>query len=339
MKANKLTELPPPPSLMASLLSGFDAITRSISLILFPVALDMLLWLGPHLNIGRVINEYWRQMTALSNPGTAGSAEFIQANQELWNYFGENMNLFALLRAYPVGIPSLMASRLPTLIPGDGEPLTLYMSSILELVGMSFALTVIGLVIGSLYYQGVSEAALSKQVNWASVLKRWPRASINVLLLALVWIMLFIVVSIPASCIISALVFTSPTFSRVALLLFLAGLMWLIFPLLFSAHGIFVHGNTMLVSLKRSLTLTRMTLPSTGMLFLAVITISQGLDILWRVPAENSWFTLVGIFGHAFVITGLLSATFVYYRNADRWVQRVYAHWSQLSTVPPKSLS
>jgi hypothetical protein len=66
----------------------------------------MLLWLGPHLNIGRVINEYWRQMTALSGSGTSGSAEFIQSNQELWNYFGENMNLFALLRAYPVAFPA-----------------------------------------------------------------------------------------------------------------------------------------------------------------------------------------------------------------------------------------
>jgi hypothetical protein len=324
---------------MASLLAGFDAITRSVSLILFPVALDMLLWLGPHLNIGRVINEYWRQMTALSGSGTSGSAEFLQSNQELWNYFGENMNLFALLRAYPVGVPSLMASRLPSVIPGEGAPNTFYLSSILDMVVLSLIITIVGLVIGSLYYQGVSEAALSKQVNWISILKRWPRSTVRVILLALLWVVLFIAVSIPASCIISALVITSPALSRITLLLFLAGLMWLIFPLLLSAHGIFVNGNPMLLSVRKSLTLTRMTLPSTGMLFLAVLTISQGMDILWRIPAENSWFTLVGILGHAFVTTSLLSATFVYYRNADRWVQRVFAHWNQLSTIQPKSLS
>jgi hypothetical protein len=339
MKAKKVSELPPPPSLMASLLAGFDAITRSVGLILFPVALDILLWLGPHLNIGRVVDEYWRQMAAFSGSGTAGSAEFLQSNQELWNYFGENMNLFALLRAYPVGITSLMASRLPASIPGGGAPNTLYLSSVWEIVVLSLTITVIGLTIGSLYFQGVSEAALSKKVNWPAVLKRWPRATVQVFLLALVWLVLFIAVSIPASCIISALVITSPALSRIALLLFLAGLMWLIFPLLLSAHGIFVYGNTVLLSLKKSLTLTRMTLPSTGMLFLAALTISQGLDILWRIPSESSWFTLVGIFGHAFVTTGLLSATFIYYRNADRWVQRVFAYWNQFSTVQPKSLS
>lgn len=339
MKANKLSEIPRPPSLIASLMAGFDAITRSIFLILFPVALDILLWLGPHLNIGRVVDEYFSQMTALSGTGTAGSAEFLQSNQELWHFFGENMNLLALLRAYPVGIPSLMASRLPLLTPGGGGPQILYITSMVEVISISLIVTFIGLVFGSLFFQGVSEAALSNRVHWPSVIKRWPRASAQVLLLALLWVALFIAVSIPASCIISALVITSPALSRVALLVFLAGLMWLIFPLLLSAHGIFVYGNPMMLSLKKSVTLTRMTLPSTGMLFLAILTISQGMDILWRIPADSSWFTLVGIFGHAFVTTGLLSATFVYYKNADRWVQRVYAHWNQLSSAQPKSLS
>jgi hypothetical protein len=339
MKPNKLSELPPPPSLIASLMAGFDAITRSIALILFPIALDLLLWLGPRFNLGKVVDEYLKQMALLSASSTAGSAEILQSNQELWNFFGENMNVLALLRAYPVGIPSLMASRLPTSIPGAGVPSILHLNSTMEVVGVSLIVTVIGLVIGSLFYQGVSEAALSKQVDWSSVLKRWPRASVQVVLLALFWVVLLIAVSIPASCIVSVLLMTNPTLSRLALLVFIAGLMWLIFPLLLSAHGIFAYGNPMLVSIKKSLTLTRMTLPSTGMLFLAVLTISQGMDILWRIPAENSWFTLVGIFGHAFITTGLLAATFVYYKNADRWVQRVYAHWNQLSSAQSKSLS
>jgi len=117
----------------------------------------------------------------------------------------------------------------------------------------------------------------------------------------------------------------------------MTGLIWLIFPLLLSAHGIFVYGNNMLASVKKSFTLTRMTYPTTALLFLAVLIISQGLDILWRIPAEDSWFTLVGILGHAFVTTGLLSATFIYYRNADRWIQRVQAYWSQVSSPQPKT--
>jgi hypothetical protein len=337
MKANKLIELPPPPSLIAALMAGFDAITRSVVLILFPVALDLLLWFGPHLNIGRLIDDYWQQMSTLSGLGSAESVDFFQSNQELWAFFGENMNIMAVLRTYPVGIPSLMASRLPTSIPGGGEPTTLFLASTISMVGICVILSIIGLVLGSLYYLGVSEAALSNKVDWLATLKSWPRVTVQVLLLALMFIVLFVAISVPASCLISTLVLTGPTISRLAVLVLMAGLIWLIFPLILSAHGIFVYGNNTLASVKRSLTLTRMTFPTTALLFLTVVTISQGLDIVWRIPAEDSWITLVGIFGHAFVTTGLLSATFVYYRSADRWVQRVHAYWSQLSSPQPKT--
>jgi hypothetical protein len=88
-----------------------------------------------------------------------------------------------------------MASRLPTVIPGEGAPNTFYLSSILEYGGISLILTIVGLVIGSLYYQGVAEAALSKQVNWISVLEKmaacdpcrsfsWPFYGLSCLLLS-----------------------------------------------------------------------------------------------------------------------------------------------------------
>jgi hypothetical protein len=66
-----------------------------------------------------------------------------------------------------------------------------------------------------------------------------------------------------------------------------------------------------------------MTLPKTSLLFLSIIVISEGLDTLWRVPAEDSWLTLVGVAAHAFVSTSLLAASFIYYRDASRWLQRL----------------
>jgi hypothetical protein len=61
-------------------------------------------------------------------------------------------------------------------------------------------------------------------------------------------------------------------------------------------------------------------LPISGFLVLILIIISEGLKLLWRVPPENSWFTLVGIVGHSFVVTSLIAASFVYYHKADQWV-------------------
>ena len=97
--------------------------------------------------------------------------------------------------------------------------------------------------------------------------------------------------------------------------------LWLAFPLLFSTHGIFVNHNNALASVQRSMMLTRMTLPTTSLFILAILVISEGLDLLWRIPPETSWLTLLGISGHAFISSALLAASVVYYRDADHWTQ------------------
>jgi hypothetical protein len=78
--------------------------------------------------------------------------------------------------------------------------------------------------------------------------------------------------------------------------------------------------------------LTRKTVPGTAVLFLIVLVVSQGLDLVWTVPPESSWMAVIGVIGHAFVTTGLLAATFVYYRDVSRWVQRVEQQIKFLST-------
>ena len=59
----------------------------------------------------------------------------------------------------------------------------------------------------------------------------------------------------------------------------------------------------------------------TSLFILSILVISEGLDILWRVPSENSWLTLVGVGGHAFITSALLASSFIYYRDADKWTQ------------------
>jgi hypothetical protein len=77
--------------------------------------------------------------------------------------------------------------------------------------------------------------------------------------------------------------------------------------------------------------MTNMTLPTTVLFVLSVFVLVQGLDILWRIPPTDSWLTLLGIAGHAFVTTGLLSASFVYYRDADRWARNLSQRARSLS--------
>jgi len=79
------------------------------------------------------------------------------------------------------------------------------------------------------------------------------------------------------------------------------------------------------------LRMSRFTLPTSSMFVLSVFLLSRGLSYLWMVPASDSWLLLVGIFGHAFISTTLLAASFVYYRDMNNWLQNVYERFQQMN--------
>ncbi len=70
-----------------------------------------------------------------------------------------------------------------------------------------------------------------------------------------------------------------------------------------------------------SIYLSRFTLPTSSFFVISVIILSQGFNFLWLTPSSDSWMLLVGIFGHAFVTTALLAASFVYYRDMSTWFE------------------
>ncbi len=322
MNTQRTKTLSAPPSLIASLKAGFDAIANHITLILFPVALDLLLWFGPHLKLTGLVNAIERQAEFLFNGQDPTLNQLLQANRELWAFAAERINLLAALRSYPVGIPSLMASILPVSNP-IGTPMKVEVASLFAVLLVWLMTTLVGLAAGALYFGVVAQVALTNQINWRQILQDWPKASLQVILLALFWTGLLVAVSIPSSCMISVMALGGLTLAQCALLMYLGLLLWIFFALVFSPHGIFVSGQKMFHSVKSAMVLTRHTLPSTSLFLLIAILLSKGLDMLWQVPEETSWLALVGVAGHAFVTTGLLAASFVYYRDASRWVQQI----------------
>jgi len=158
-------------------------------------------------------------------------------------------------------------------------------------------------------------------------LTQWPSTYLQVLFLTGCWFAVFLLLFVPFSCFFSLLLLSGFGLETVAVILTLvfAGLVvWLFIPMIFTPHGIVVGQRKMWISVKESIRITRLTLPSTTLLLLSLVLLSEGLDVLWNIPPADSWWTLVGIIGHAFVTTGILAATFVYYKDAHRWVQRLF---------------
>ncbi len=313
--------MPVPPNLLVSLKAGFDAVANQILIIIIPIAIDIILWLGPHLQVKTLILNFIENIVSSSGITSIHPGDIITTNMDFIRQSATQYNLLSLIRTIPVGIPSLMSGRSPVEIP-HGFPLFIDITNPIVAGAIVMSLVLTGIMVGCLFYSIVVQVALQGKIDLKAIMKNWPRASLQVISLSLALLLLFIVISIPSSCVITVIALFGLPLGQFAIFLFLGVLLWLAFPLLFSAHGIFVNHNNALAAVQRSMLLTRMTLPSTSMFVFLILAISEGFDFLWRVPPETSWLTLIGVGGHAFITSALLAASFIYYRDADRWTQQ-----------------
>ena len=150
------------------------------------------------------------------------------------------------------------------------------------------------------------------------------RAILQTFILSLTWLIGFMVILFPVLFMLSLLALISPALANGAVLIIVMLSFWLVVPLFFMPHGIFTQKQNAFHSMFTSLKMARFTLPTSSLFVFSIFVLSTGLNYLWRVPSYDSWMMLVGIAGHAFVTTALLSASFVYYREMNDWLQNVY---------------
>jgi len=314
--------LPPPPRLIGSLLAGFEAVANNITVIILPVLLDLFLWMGPHLRLKSFFQPLIAELPSMQLPvlpGTPGNA----AIAEQWAAFTEGFNLFVLLRTFPVGTPSLLAS-LANLQAGGlpvGSPLggglDLDAGMIIDLAAWGLLLLLAGWLVGGLYYYWVSGVSLKPEP------RRFGRLVGQSVLLSAFWIAVLAAVGLPALLLFTVVMLVSPLLGELMLFILAMFALWLILPVFFSPHGIFTYQHNAMQALRNSLRLVRFTLPNSGMFLLAIFVIGQGLNMLWHTPPETSWWLLIGIAGHAFISTALLAASFIFYRDQDAWLRTV----------------
>lgn len=331
MNTQKLADIPPPPGVMGSLRAGFDVVSSHVWLILLPLLLDVLLWLGPRFSVGRLLDPLVRMVftQARTTMSSSSDLERFATYQVAFSEVLERFNLLSLLgrlQAFPVGISSLLAQTMPVKTP-LGSQEVVQITSLPGLLGLGLLFTIVGWVVGGLYFRWVSGIALSDANGVTMVRLSW--AIIQTLILSVIWVIALIMILIPAMFVLGFLMLLSPLLASGVLLAAFFFSFWLIVPLFFTPHGIFVRRQNAFYSIFTSLRMARFTLPTSGMFVLCVFLLSTGLNYLWSVPTGDSWMMLVGIAGHAFITTALLAASFVYYRDMNAWLQRVFEQLQQ----------
>jgi hypothetical protein len=213
-----------------------------------------------------------------------------------------------------------MASQLPMDTP-YGKPMTVQITSFLGIVLWLFIFAILGLALASIYFNAVARAVL--RPGSADSVRNFTWLLGQVIVFTIVSIGMIALISLPVLFVITFMALFSAVLAQIAILIVLLFALWLLLPLAFSPHGIFVLHQNAFTAMLTSARLVRFILPGFMVFILVLGILSQGLNLLWETPPATSWMTLVGIAGHAFVTTGLLAATFVYYRDSLRWAQEV----------------
>lgn len=317
MEVSRIENLPPPPGIISSIKAGFDAVAARITAIILPVLLNLLLWLGPRLRMDAMFKSIEGDMVLFWQASRIPSEE-IQKMLDLYEGMAKSINLFGLMRTLPIGISSLFAAgQSATATPLGGA--AVWQVNELTFPLWLMLLVFVGWVGGALYFRNVAWAALAEKITSVGVFQ----AVLQSVLISVLCNIILIAISVPILLILVLAAQFSALLANLFVLFIALGSVWVIVPMFFWAHGVFLDRQNVLTSMMSSLRLTRFTLPTSSLFVLTVFLISYGMNFLWRIPAQDSWVTLLGIFGHSFVTTALLAGSFIYYHNMSVWVKAV----------------
>jgi hypothetical protein len=323
----KTQPIPPPPGVINALRSGLDVISTHLLVLLPPLILDAFLWFGPRLSVQNLFATFFDQMVTFSESNGLPVQNIVDFQQKIAEALAK-FDLLETLRTFPIGISSLMTAKMPLQTP-LGVRSVINIGSESGFLGWLFLLTMIGWTMGGLYFNWVSRVTVSRETVFGS----W-RAVTQTLLFSIILTIITFMVGIPTMLVMGVLSMISPGLMQAGMFVLALFSAWIIVPVFFAPHGIYLRGQNAFYSIYSSLRLARFTLPTSSMFVLAVFVISQGLNYLWAVPEDNSWMMLVGIAGHAFVTSALLASSFIYYRDMNAWLEMVFERLKPGTAAP-----
>lgn len=279
---------------------GFGAIARRAWVLIIPVALDLSLWWGPKLSLGPFLGQPL-QIALL--PADAQS-RYLEAVQ--------GVNLAALLSAGVLGTPNLVPS-LTSPSPLGWGVIEIERGEVL--IGLLVLLSLTGLLLGTLYLGLIAHILRKEGSGWGKQLSRYMLTSVRILAyLALV----VGAIGVLALFFVPLILFAS-MFSRELAGLLLAGLLvfliWAGFYLFFALPAILVDEVGPLRAMWSSFLVVRYHFGSSLLFVGLALLIARGLFEVWRALATTPWGIALGILGNAYIGSGLIAASLIFYRD------------------------
>ncbi len=297
-------------SVIEALSAGFGALGRNPGWALIPVAVDILLWLGPRLSprpLGvRVFEELSRLSTRLA---AEGAADAVQTWREAAEQIG-SVNLLGLITWWQV--PTVIG---PRPVPAPWPAPTVIIDSWVLGLGLTLGFGLAGLLLAAVYLGGLASALrgeVPKPGDFvAFILRGWARLTVLVLL----GLAALMVTAVPILMLVAVLNLISPALAEVVILLWAIVLVWVSIYLFFVHPAMFVSDVGPVEAVRASVAVVRRNFwPAMGLILLVYL-ISVGMSVIWNALMAGWAGVPLAAAGNAVVASGLTLGAMVFYKD------------------------
>lgn len=302
--------------LIDTLTAGFRLVWRRPWLILLPVLVDVLLWLGPQLSVRPLMDVMVEIMRASGIP--ADAAQGLMVSPEMLQDMTTGFNLLWLL--------SNSLTWFNVLVPGLVEPARLGLATapidipLASLPVVALLLAVAGLGLGSAFLTSIVSQLEGPGGLAPSSLRRWLHTWGWVLVYGLLLLAMFMVSTFVLSLGISLLLLLVPGLANVfGTLAVLTGtwiLVGLFLLLYFVAAAMASDGVGLGQAMRRSLAVVMQNFWSTVGLIVLTGMILVGFQVIFQRLAQAGPVAIImSILANAVLLTGLTAARLIFYRD------------------------
>jgi hypothetical protein len=322
-------------------------VSRHWWVILIPILLDTVLWLGPRASIQDLVQETVDTLgVELAEIQTEDMDELFQAFRTALEEAATRYNALSTLRVGMLGLPSL--------IIWGGANLTspsLYESlwvSFLRLTGMpdllisvsdagfinvpvwqiqrqgswlllNIGLFALGILIGCIYMTSIAWSLGNKEERAPFWPRMWKLSGRFVLF----WVLRAIVLTVLGIPFILAFAVMSAINTGLAILFTSVALgvaTWLSFYGTFIVAALVMNDASVWHAVWNSISVVLRNFWSTLWLFVLINLIGGGLTLLWQQLSQGAWWTWIAIVGNAYIGTSLVTASLLFYQDRyTRW--------------------
>lgn len=311
------------PGVIDSLSEGFARVNRILWVLAFPVGLDLLLWLAPRVS-AVPLAERWlrltRQMLAQVD-GAVTSPSGVALNEQSLEMMGQLVESSPVSNMLTLVTWNLANAAVPTAVPAQPlAPRAVFeIESFGAFLGLALAFQLAGLLIGCVYLGIVGQEVRDSRVDLGLLMRRVGRYWLSAL--GFIALVLAVVISftLPASVVIAVLTLVAPELGALLYtVLMLTALfvgVWMLLYLFFLVDAIVVGELGPIAAVRSSSLVVRKHLGSSLGLIGLTLLISLGMQVIWTAIAGQPLGLGVAIIGNAYVATGLIAASMLFYRN------------------------